>query len=187
MKIWMNMMSGWIPLVEKIVIERERRAKWKKLYAKEESSDKEPDFDFRTSDVDELLQYEREQLSKKNLETSVVQFIRNRELGLKKPRTISLNRFLKTRKYWANSVKKCDTSFCFECIHAEDPNHTKVKCFGNRLCEHLELCKGIDKFEGDVHENMLRHDLETLKSLREYMNGRREDQERKSLSPTHRP
>ncbi|EFN67719.1 hypothetical protein EAG_01307 [Camponotus floridanus] len=73
--------DDWIDpvIAEKIEIERERRAKWKKLYAKKESSDKEPDFDFRTSDVEKLLQYEREQLSKKNLETSVVQFIRHQE------------------------------------------------------------------------------------------------------------
>jgi len=75
------------PVAERIEMQRERREKWRKLYAKEESSDKEPDFDFRTSDDEELLQYEREQLSKKNLETSIVQFIRHQELALKKPRT----------------------------------------------------------------------------------------------------
>jgi len=146
-------------VAERIEMEREKRKKWKKLYAKEESSDKEPDFDFRTSDDEELLQYEREQISKKNLETSIVQFIRHRELGLKKPRTNSLKRFLKSRKYCANSLRKCDAS---SCIYEEDPNHTTLRCFGNRLYENLELRKKMDKFEYE-HENMLRQDLETLK------------------------
>jgi len=74
-------------VAERIEMERERREEWRKLYAKEESSDKEPDFDFRTSDDEKLIQYERKQLSKKNLETSIVQFIRHQKLVLKKPRT----------------------------------------------------------------------------------------------------
>jgi len=43
----------------------------------EESSDEEPDFRFRISDDKKLLQKEREQLSKKNLETLVVQFVKH--------------------------------------------------------------------------------------------------------------
>ncbi|EFN65052.1 hypothetical protein EAG_10768 [Camponotus floridanus] len=45
------------------------------------------------------------------------------------------------------------------------------------LCERLELIKEIEKLDEDDHENMLRQDLEMLKSLREYMNDRREDKQ----------
>jgi len=78
--------------------EREKReideVEGEKREMEEESSDEVPDFRFRISRDEELLRIEQEQLSKKNLETLVVQFIRHQELGLKKSRTNSLRTFL---------------------------------------------------------------------------------------------
>jgi len=44
-----------------------------------------------------------------------------------------------------------------------EPNHSKVKCIGNKLRENLELIEDFEKLEEDEHENILRRKLETLK------------------------
>jgi len=115
--------------------ERERREKWMRWREREEremeeeSSDGKPDFRLRISQDEELLRIEREQLSKKNLETSIVQFIKHQELGLEKPRTNSLRTFLLAREICAREFVKYHGCKCFNI----EPNHSKVKYIGNKL------------------------------------------------------
>jgi len=83
----MMMIIGWRER-EKREMEREREEREmdemerERREMEEESSDEEPDFRFRISQDEELLRIERKQLSKKNVKTSIVQFIRHQELGL---------------------------------------------------------------------------------------------------------
>jgi len=124
----------------------------------EESYDEEFDYRFRISDIDELLQKEREQVSRKNLETSVVQFIKHQELGLEKPRINSLRRFLLSREIFARELAKYSKCFCIE-----DSNHTAIKCFGYRLREELDFMKEFEEETKDGMKNLRQWEMETLK------------------------
>ncbi|XP_025266662.1 stromelysin-2-like [Camponotus floridanus] len=110
----------------------------------ENAIERKPETPFLISDVEELLQIEREQFSKKNLKTSVVQFIRHQELGLKKPRTNSLRTFLQHRDVVCIELKNVMQDFIEK---IEEDNRE------NKLREGLETLKSSREYMNSQRED----------------------------------
>lgn len=87
---------------------------------------------------------EEEQERKNIKDSSIVQFLRHRELGLQKPQKVDLKLFLINREKAVHDTLKCSGNMC-ELIDELGPNHNPVRCFESRLRAELDSVEKHEK------------------------------------------
>lgn len=81
--------------------------------------------------------------------TSVVQFLRNRELGIRRPHVKTLHYFLRARNYYVKKARMCNEY----CLFSKLSGHSRAMCYEHRLHRGLNYVHCRNKGYGEDNRN----------------------------------
>jgi len=109
--------------------------------------------DHDDDEKDNPFNVKREEKESKNIPvTSIVQFLRNRELGVRKPHTKKVRNYLGAREHCIKKAEKCRLDTCLM-YNLGVYGHTKTSCYEHHIHRGLEDMYTRNRIWGETSEH----------------------------------